>query len=54
MASEEERAKIMAEYLAGNDAAEDEPDFDPTDEVRLMLILRQCVAFAYFPFGASE
>ena len=44
MASEEERAKIMAEYLAGNDAAEDEPDFDPTDEVRL-IILRQCVAF---------
>lgn len=35
MASEEERAKIMAEYLAGQDDAADEADFDPTDEVRL-------------------
>ena len=37
MATEEERAAIMAEYLAGADDAEEEADFDPTDEVRSVI-----------------
>ena len=34
MASEEERARIMAEYLAGGDEDDGLGDFDPDDEVR--------------------
>lgn len=34
MATEEERAKIMAEYLAGADEDDGLGDFDPDDEVR--------------------
>ena len=34
MATEEERAKIMAEYLAGADEDDGIGDFDPDDEVR--------------------
>jgi len=34
MASEEERARIMAEYLAGADEDDGLGDFDPDDEVR--------------------
>ena len=39
MASEEERAKIMAEYLASSNAddGEEEADFDPTDHVSVWL-----------------